>query len=465
MKPFLHDDFLLTTEPAQRLFHEFAQGEPILDYHNHLPPDQVAGNVRFTDLAELWLGGDHYKWRQMRANGIPEALITGRKPDRETFRAWAATVPKLLGNPLYHWTHLELKRYFGIDEVLNPGSADRIYDQANRLLQGGGYSTLELLEKMKVKAVCTTDDPADDLASHRSHRGSVVLAPTFRPDKAVAVDLATWPAYLERLGGAAGVEIRSLGSLKKALGRRHQAFHDAGCRLTDHALVVPPARRAPDAVLETAFSSLLAGRTVSAEEKEAVQTEVLAEVGRLNVEKGWTMQLHIGAQRNLNHRMFDKLGPDTGYDAISDEPIGRALGAFLGLLDAREALPRVILYSLDPSASDLLGTLMGCFQDGTVAGKVQVGSAWWFNDHIDGMDLQLRSLANQGLLSRFVGMLTDSRSFLSFPRHEYFRRVLCARVGAWMEEGLVPGDFALVGGVVKDICFRNAKEFFRLPGL
>ena len=465
MKPFLHDDFLLTTEAARKLFHEFAQGEPILDYHNHLPPDQVADNVRFTDLAELWLGGDHYKWRQMRANGVPEALITGRKPDRETFRAWAATVPKLLGNPLYHWTHLELKRYFGIDEVLNPESADRIYDKANQLLRGGGYSTHELLEKMKVKAVCTTDDPADDLAAHRRHKGSVVLAPTFRPDKAVAVDLPTWPAYLEKLGTAAGLEIRSLGGLKKALATRHQVFHDAGCRLTDHALVVPPARRAPDAVLEASFSSLLAGRTVSPEEKEAVQTSILAEVGRLNVEKGWTMQLHIGAQRNLNRRMFDKLGPDTGYDAISDEPIGRALGAFLGLLAAQESLPRVILYSLDPSAFDLLGTLMGCFQDGTVAGKVQVGSAWWFNDHIDGMDLQLRSLANQGLLSRFVGMLTDSRSFLSFPRHEYFRRVLCARVGGWMDEGLVPGDFGLVGGMVKDICFQNAREFFRLPGV
>lgn len=465
MKPFLHDDFLLTTEPARRLFHDFAKNEPILDYHNHLIPEQVADDVRFTDLAELWLGGDHYKWRQMRTNGVPEAVITGRKPDRETFRAWAATVPKLLGNPLYHWTHLELKRYFGIDTVLNPETADAIYDQANEQLKGPGFSTNELLAKMKVKAVCTTDDPADDLAAHRRHRGAVVLAPTFRPDKAVAVDLPTWPAYLTKLGTAAGVEIRTLADLKTALAKRHQVFQEVGCRLTDHALVVPPFRTAPASALETTFAGLLAGKPASAAEVEALQTEILAEVGRLNVEKGWTMQLHIGAQRNLNQPMREKLGPDTGYDAISDAPIGLALAGLLGVLVQRESLPRVILYSLNPTAHDILTTVMGSFQDGTVAGKLQLGSAWWFNDHIDGMDLQIRALANNGSLSRFVGMLTDSRSFLSFPRHEYFRRVLCARVGQWMDDGLVPGDYPLVGGMVKDICYRNAQEFFRLPGL
>lgn len=465
MKPFLHDDFLLNTEPAQRLFHEFAKDQPILDYHNHLPPEQVADDVRFTDLAALWLGGDHYKWRQMRSNGVPEQLVTGRKPDRETFRAWAATVPKLLGNPLYHWTHLELKRYFGIDDVLGPDTADRIYDRANEQLSGPGFSTNELLAKMKVVAVCTTDDPADDLAAHRRHQGSIVLAPTFRPDKAVAVNLPTWPAYLTKLGAAAGVEIRTLADLKKALGARHQAFHDTGCRLTDHALVVPPAQVAPTAALEATFSRLLARQGVPTAEVEALQTEILAEVGRLNVEKGWTMQLHIGAQRNLNPRMFAKLGADTGYDAISDQPIGLALAAFLGHLDQREALPRVVLYSLDPTANDMLATVMGCFQDGTVAGKIQLGSAWWFNDHIDGMRLQIRALGNLGLLSRFVGMLTDSRSFLSFPRHEYFRRILCGVVGEWMDEGLVPGDYPLVGGMVRDICYPNAKAFFRLPGL
>ena len=465
MKPFLHEDFLLTTEPARRLFHDYAKAEPILDYHNHLPPEQLADDVRFTDLATLWLGGDHYKWRQMRSNGVPESLITGRKPDRESFRAWAGTVSKLLGNPLYHWTHLELQRYFGVNEVLSPATADSIYDKVNEMLSGPGFSTNELLAKMKVRAVCTTDDPADDLAAHKRHKGTVVLAPTFRPDKAVAVDNPAWPAYVAKLGSAAGLEIRTLADLKTALARRHQEFHDTGCRLTDHALVVPPSKTAPAATLEAAFAALLAGKPVAAADSEALQTEILAEVGRLNVEKGWTMQLHIGAQRNLNKPMFDKIGADTGFDAISDAPVGLALAALLGVLVQWDSLPRVILYSLNPTANDMLASVMGSFQDGSVAGKIQLGSAWWFNDHIDGMDQQIRALANLGLLSRFVGMLTDSRSFLSFPRHEYFRRILCARVGSWMDDGLVPGDYALVGGMVKDICYANAQAFFRLPGL
>jgi glucuronate isomerase len=465
MKPFLHEDFLLTNESARRLYHDWAAGEPILDYHSHLPPDQIADDTRFTDLAALWLGGDHYKWRQMRSNGVPEALITGRKPDRETFRAWAATMPKLLGNPLYHWTHLELKRYFGIDEALSPSTADRIYDQAAERMQGEGFRVSQILARSNVKAVCTTDDPADDLAHHKRYRGAVVLAPTFRPDKAVAVDAPAWPGYLKKLGAAADLEITSLALLKTALGRRHAAFHDAGCRLTDHALVVPPARRTSEAALDAAFSALLTGKSVLAEDREALQTALLTEVARLNVQRGWTMQLHIGAQRNLNKPMFDKLGPDTGYDAISDQPIGLALAGFLGILAQEEALPRVILYSLDPTANDLLGSVMGCFQDGTVPGKIQLGSAWWFNDHIDGMRLQIRALGNLGLLSRFVGMLTDSRSFLSFPRHEYFRRILCGVVGDWMEDGLVPGDYDLVGGMVRDISFANAREYLRLPGV
>ncbi len=463
MKPFLGEDFLLSTEPARRLYHDWAEAEPIFDYHSHLSPDQIADDASFTDLAALWLAGDHYKWRQMRSNGVPEELITGRKPDRETFRAWAQTVPRLLGNPLYHWTHLELKRYFGIEEVLGPATADRIWDQASELL-AGGLRVSQILQKMKVRAVCTTDDPADDLAAHQRHRGPVVLAPTFRPDKAVAVDQPTWPAYLERLGAAADVDIRTLADLKTALARRHLAFHEACCRLSDHALVVPPARQAPSAVLETAFTSYLRGKPVSEEAREALQTEILTEVALLNNQRGWTMQLHIGAQRNLNRRRFTALGPDTGYDAVSDQPIGRALAAFLDILDQQEVLPRVILYSLNP-ANDLLASIMGCFQDGTVAGKVQLGSAWWFNDHIDGMTLQIKALANLGLLSRFVGMLTDSRSFLSFPRHEYFRRVLCSVMGDWMDEGLVPGDYELVGGTVKDICYANARNYFRLPGL
>lgn len=461
----MDENFLLDTEPAIRLYHEFASPEPILDFHNHLPPEQVADNVRFDDIAVLWLGADHYKWRQMRSNGIPEALITGRKPDRETFRAWAATVSKLIGNPLYHWTHLELKRYFGIHEVLSLETSDRIYEQANARLKEEGFSTHQLLEKMQVKAVCTTDDPADDLAAHRRHRGSVVLAPTFRPDQALAVDNPGWPVYLEKLGAAAGREIHTLDDLKQALADRHQAFHQAGCRLTDHALVVPPCRTAPKTKLKNTFAALREGKGAEPAAVEALKAELLLEVARLNAEKEWAMQLHIGAQRNLNPPMFQKLGPDRGYDAISDEPVGLALGALLGEAVRRGPLPRIILYSLNPWANEMLASLMGCFQDGTVPGKIQLGSAWWFNDHIDGMDQQIRSLGNLGLLSRFVGMLTDSRSFLSFPRHEYFRRILCARLGRWMEDGLVPGDYALLGGLVRDISFRNAKEYFRLPGV
>ncbi len=463
MKPFLHDDFLLTTTASQRLFHEFAENQPILDYHNHLPAAEVADDVRFTDLAVLWLGGDHYKWRQMRTNGVNEALITGRVPDRESFRAWAATVPKLLGNPLYHWTHLELKRYFGIDQILSSETADSIYDQVNEMLASDGFSSQQLLARMKVHALCTTDDPADDLSAHLRHRGEVILAPTFRPDKVLAFDHPAWPESIHKLGAAAKIEIVNLQDLKTALARRHQFFHVAGCRITDHAFRIPPCRTASDSELKSAFTACLERKSISAELLEALQTEIVAEIGRLNVEKGWTMQLHLGVQRNLNQPMFDRLGPDAGYDAISDEPLGRPLSGLLGVLAQRDSLSQVILYSLNPSSHETLASILGCFQDGLTAGKIQLGSAWWFNDHIDGMDQQIRVLANLGLLSRFVGMLTDSRSFLSFPRHEYFRRVLCARLGNWMEEGLVPGDFGLVGNMVKDICSRNAKEYFRLP--
>jgi len=465
MKPFLHDNFLLPTEPAQRLFHEYAKRQPILDYHSHLNPQSIAENTRFTDIAQLWLGGDHYKWRQMRSNGIPEARITGQTPGLDSFKAWAQTMEKLPGNPLYHWTHLELKRYFGINEVLNEASAERIYHQVNEMLGSPGFAVQDLLAKMNVVAVCTTDDPADDLKFHRAHQATVVLAPTFRPDQALALDKPTYFEYLQKLGHASGLEISSLASLKQALASRHQFFHDMGCRLSDHALVVPPARQLDVASLERAFAARLQGKLPDPLLLEALQTDLLVEIARLNKLAGWTMQLHIGAQRNLNTAQFNRLGPDTGYDAISDLPVGRELAGFLDACQRQDALGRVILYSLNPQANDMLGTIMGCFQDGSVAGKIQLGSAWWFNDHIDGMRLQLQALSNLGLLSRFVGMLTDSRSFLSFPRHEYFRRILCGMVGEWMEEGLVPGDYALMGGMVSNICFANARDFFRLPGL
>jgi len=465
MKPFLGEDFLLTTEPARRLFHDYAKAMPLLDYHNHLPPEQVADDARFDNLAQIWLGGDHYKWRLMRANGIPEAGITGHPADERTFRAWARTVPQTIGNPVYHWTHLELQRYFGITEVLNEGSASSIWKAANEQLETPEFSVQSLLKRMNVVALCTTDDPADDLAHHRRHTGTPVMVPTFRPDKALNVDAPGWVAYLAKLGQAAGVEIHTLRGLVQALETRHQAFHAVGSRISDHALVTPWATPAEGIDLEATFQGLLAGRPTPEIAVAAVKTHLLVEVARMNHEKGWTMQLHMAAQRNLNTVMFRKLGPDTGYDAISDEPVALNLAKFLDLANREGGLPRTILYGLNPGCHDAVTTVIGAFQDGVVAGKIQLGSAWWFDDHIDGMDLQLRALANNGLLSKFVGMLTDSRSFLSFPRHEYFRRVLCRLIGRWVEDGLAPADYGLLGGMVQDICFNNIKRFLNLPGV
>ena len=465
MKPFLGEDFLLTTEPARRLFHDYAKAMPILDYHNHLPPQQVADDARFGNLAQIWLGGDHYKWRLMRANGVPEADITGHPADEKTFQAWARTIPKAVGNPVYHWTHLELQRYFGIHDVLNEASAPKIWKVANEQLATPAFSVKSLLKKLNVVALCTTDDPADDLAHHKRHTGAPVMVPTFRPDKALGADTPGWGDYLVKLGKAAGVEIRGVRTLVQALEIRHQAFHDVGSRISDHALVTPWATPATGVDLEATFQSLLAGKSVPERDTQALKTHLLLQVARLNHEKGWTMQLHIASQRNLNTAMFGKLGPDTGYDAISDEPIALALAQFLDLAARDGGLPRTILYGLNPASHDALATVMGCFQDGTVAGKLQLGAPWWFNDHIDGMDLQLRALANNGLLSRFVGMLTDSRSFLSFPRHEYFRRVLCRLIGGWVEDGLAPADYPLLGGLVQDISFNNVKAFLNLPGV
>jgi glucuronate isomerase len=465
MKPFLGEDFLLTTEPARRLFHDYAKAMPILDYHNHLPPEQVADDARFGNLAQVWLGGDHYKWRLMRANGVPEAHITGHPADERTFQAWARTVTKAVGNPVHHWTHLELRRYFGIDEVLSEASAPKIWKAANEQLATPEFSVKNLLKKMNVVALCTTDDPADDLAHHKRHTGAPVMVPTFRPDKALIADAPGWAAYLVRLGKAAGVEIRTLKQLVHALELRHKAFHDVGGRVSDHALITPWATPAEGVNLEAVFQTLLAGKPATERETTALKTHLLLQVARLDAEKGWTMQLHLAAQRNLNTLMFGKLGPDTGYDAVSDEPVAQSLARFLDLAARDGTLPRTIVYGLNPASHDAVTSVLGAFQDGGVAGKMQLGSAWWFNDHIDGMDLQLRALANNGLLSRFVGMLTDSRSFLSFPRHEYFRRVLCRLVGGWVDEGLAPADYGLLGGLVQDVSFNNAKAFFGIPGV
>jgi glucuronate isomerase len=477
MKKFMDEDFLLPDRPSRRLFHDYAELMPIIDYHCHLSPADIASDTRFSSIAQAWLGGDHYKWRAMRANGVPEADITGRPADKRSFLAWARTVPRLVGNPLYHWTHLELKRYFGVDEALDEKSAERIWDTCNAALEGPLFGARALLRKMRVAAVCTTDDPADSLERHASYAayragaaaaaaGEPVMVPAFRPDKALAIESpSAWREYLPKLGAAASLEIRSYRDLVLALEKRHAFFHENGCRLSDHALVQVPGRPVDGDRAEALFGRLFAAQALSPEEAEGLKTALLLEVARMDSRRGWTMQLHLAAMRNLNSRMLARLGPDTGYDSANDPVRAAPLAAFLDALEAESHLPKTILYSLNPHDYEVMASVMGCFQDGSVPGKMQLGSSWWFNDHVDGMELQLRALANLGLLSNFVGMLTDSRSFLSFPRHEYFRRVLCRLVGGWIERGEAPADYGALGGIVEDISYRNARGFFGIPGI
>lgn len=463
--PFLDEDFLLHSESARILYHSYARYMPIFDYHCHLSPKQVMENRNFKNLTEIWLGGDHYKWRLMRAAGIEERFITGDASDEEKFYAWAKVVPQTIGNPIYHWTHLELKRYFGIhDLLLRPETAREIWDHANSLLQKPEFTPWSIMEKFQVKVVCTTDDPADDLGYHKQAAGTAKMKtkmlPAFRPDKAMNCDdPAIYNKYLDLLGKAAGVSIQTYKDLIEALEKRHEYFHQNGCRLTDHALIVPVAEPLNEESLERVFKKVRSGSSPTPQEADLIRTGVLFEVGRMNAKRNWTMQLHLGALRNNNSRMFKLLGPDTGFDSISDLPIARPLSRFLDMLDSRNELPRTILYSLNPNDNETLATMIGNFQGG-VPGKMQFGSAWWFNDQKDGMEQQMRILANMGLLSRFIGMLTDSRSFMSYPRHEYFRRILCNLIGTWVETGEAPKDLNLLGKMVEDICFNNAKNYF-----
>jgi glucuronate isomerase len=461
---FIHEDFLLGTEPARDLYHRFARTEPILDYHCHLPPQQIADNHRFADLQEIWLAGDHYKWRAMRANGVAERFCTGEASPREKFQAWAETVPHTLRNPLYHWTHLELLRYFGIDRLLNPQSADGIWREANERL--AGLRVHDLLERSNVAVVCTTDDPADSLDLHRKIRASGLrtrVYPAYRPDKALAVgDPPAFNAWLERLGGAAGQTVRSFDDLIQALHRRHDDFHAAGCRLSDHGLEAALAEPATREQASVAFDAARAGRVPARADQLRYGSFLMLEFGRWDAARGWTKQLHLGALRNTNARLLGRLGPDTGLDSIGDFPQARALQTYLNALDATDQLPRTIIYNVNPADNYVFGTMIGNFQDGTVPGKLQFGSAWWFLDQKEGMEWQLNSLSNLGLLSRFVGMITDSRSFLSYPRHEYFRRVLCNLVGGDIARGEIPDDRELVGAMIRNICFGNARDFFRL---
>lgn len=464
---FIHDDFLLSTPAARRLYHEYAKDEPILDYHCHLPPKDVAENRRFANLFEIWLEGDHYKWRAMRAHGVPEKFVTGGASPKEKFLAWARTVPATLRNPLYHWTHLELKRYFGIDELLDENSAERVWEQANALLAGESLRAWGILEKFKVRAVCTTDDPADDLRWHRQIAASGLktrVFPTYRPDRAFLVHQPdVFNAWLGRLAEASNTDIADFRSFLGALKKRHDAFHALGCRLSDHGLNACFSTPCSEEKAAEIFEKARAFIPVSPEDQVQFASFMMLFFGRLDAEKGWTKQLHLMARRNNNSRRFRELGPDTGFDSIGDWPQMDALGAYLDLLESEGALPKMVLYNLNPAWNYAFATMIGNFQDGTIPGKVQFGSGWWFLDQKEAMEWQMNALSNCGLLSHFVGMLTDSRSFMSYPRHEYFRRTLCNLVGDDIEKGLLPADYELVGGMVRRICYANAERYFGLP--
>ncbi|MFP4301300.1 MAG: glucuronate isomerase [Spirochaetaceae bacterium] len=473
MKPFMDDNFLLLSRTAERLYHEHAATMPIFDYHCHLSPRMIAEDHRFSDIGEAWLAGDHYKWRAMRTNGVPEAYVTGDAPNREKFQKWAETVPYTVGNPLYHWTHLELKKPFGIEGILlNGESAEEIWERTNALLKKPEFSVRGLLREAKVRYVGTTDDPADDLSHHRAiaEDGSfdITVSPSFRPDNSYAVDKpAEYPAYLGKLAAASGRDrIGSFRELLTVLMERIDYFAGHGCKVSDHALTLPVYREVGGEELERIFRDAAAGREVSGEDHAAFATALLKELGREYARRGWVFQLHIGALRNNNSRMYEALGPDTGFDSMADGAIALPLSKLLDSMEKSGELPRTIIYNLNPRDNELLATMIGNFQDGSVPGKMQLGSGWWFNDQKAGMEWQMRALANMGLLRRFVGMLTDSRSFLSFPRHEYFRRTLCNMLGSWVEEGEAPNDMQLLGSMVEEICWHNAVEYFGIdPGM
>lgn len=466
MKAFLDDDFLLTTPTARRLY-QVARSMPILDYHCHLDPKEIAQDRRFENITQVWLGGDHYKWRLMRANGVDEAYITGDAPDREKFQKWAETLELAIGNPLYHWSHLELRRYFGYEGVLNGDTAQEVWELCNQKLQEPGMSARSLIANSGVTLVCTTDDPADSLEWHQQLAQDssfpVKVLPAWRPDAAMGLERPEYLDYLQRLGQAAGVEIRTYGDLKKALLSRMAFFDKMGCRASDHALTVAVCQPASEEELERVFQKRLEGEPLTQEELAAFQTGFLRLVAGEYKRLGWVMQLHYGCRRNNNTRMFHKLGRDTGYDAVLQGTPSLEVAAFLDLLASQDALPRMVLYSLNPNDDEGLNSVIGCFQDGTPLGRIQQGSAWWFNDHKAGMVKQLTAFANGGLLGNFIGMLTDSRSFLSYPRHEYFRRILCELLGAWVENGEYPADWKALEKMVRGVCYNNAVEFFGFP--
>jgi len=466
MKNFLDENFLLQTETAQRLYHEHAANQPIIDYHCHLIPSMVANDHQFKTLTEIWLGGDHYKWRAMRTNGIAEKYCTGKDTtDWEKFEKWAETVPYTMRNPLYHWTHLELKTGFGVEKLLSSKTAREIYDECTAKLQTPEYSARNLMLKYKVETVCTTDDPIDTLEHHiktRKDNFGVKMLPTWRPDKAMAVeDSANFKAYIEQLSKVSGVSISAFDDMIVALRKRQAFFAEQGCKLSDHGIEEFYAEDYTEAEIKAIFNKVYGGKELTHEEVLKFKSAMMVIFAEMDWEKGWTQQFHFGAIRNNNTRLFNKLGADTGFDSIGTFNTAKALSKFLNRLDSQNKLAKTILYNLNPSDNEMIATMIGNFQDGTVAGKIQFGSGWWFLDQKDGMERQMNSLSVLGLLSRFVGMLTDSRSFLSYPRHEYFRRTLCNLIGNDVENGLLPyQEMEFIGKMVEDISYNNAKSFF-----
>ncbi len=461
---FIHDNFLLRNKTAQTLYHDYAENMPIFDYHCHIPPQQVADDVQFETITQIWLYGDHYKWRAMRSNGVSERFCTGDASDCEKFEQWAHTVPHTLRNPLYHWTHLELKRYFGIDDLLGPDTCCQIYDHCNQMLNTPDFSTRNILRRSNVKAICTTDDPLDSLEYHakiKNDHFEIKVLPTWRPDKAMATNnIPGLNRWIDNLADLAAIDITDFNRYLEAIQLRHDFFHAHGCRLSDHGLDTAYAEDYNANDIESIFQSIRKNQTLSILQHRQFRSAMLYEFGKMDHARAWTQQYHIGALRNNNTRLYQELGPDTGFDSIGDLEIALPLSKMLDRLDQTNQLAKTILYNLNPRDNELLATMIGNFQDGSCPGKMQYGSGWWFLDQKDGMINQINTLSNLGLLSRFVGMLTDSRSFLSYPRHEYFRRILCNIIGNDVENGELPSDINLLGAMVQNICFNNARNYF-----
>lgn len=464
MKQFLDEHFLLDTATAQKLYNDYAKHMPIIDYHCHLSPQQIAADQQFQNLSQVWLSGDHYKWRAMRTNGVDESYCTGDKTDKQKFDQWAATVPYTLRNPLYHWTHLELQRYFNVQEILNTDSATKVYDTCTALLQTKEYSVKNLLRKMNVALVCTTDDPVDSLEYHiqlKNDGFEIPILPAFRPDQAMNVSSAPgFNNYVKKLEAVSGISVSTFDDFLYALQSRHDFFASVGCRVSDHGLEEMYAEDFTGSEIDTIFHKIHSGKELNDTEQRKFKSAMLIHFAEWDWEKGWVQQFHLGALRNNNVRRLQQLGPDTGWDSIGDFSQAKALAAFLTKLDTDNKLAKTIIYNLNPADNEVMATMIGNYNDGSVAGKIQFGSAWWFLDQKDGMIKQLNALSNMGLLSRFVGMLTDSRSFLSYPRHEYFRRILCNLFGNEIENGEMPNDIEWVGKVIQDICYNNARNYF-----